>query len=242
MRVGALICRRRQPIAHPKLNSIVLRRFRRGKLRARGSLRQQRRRSDEFHSHPSYRQGEGFTLGRLAWRPCGGRRHAGGFSVEPRREYPRRGDRSHYGARLQPPGAVHSSEGRQACRQHVPGDPASRAGQGGATQARKLGGEDRQEAQHHDLPAGRRRLGRPRLQRRRRRHRQCHAEHGQARQGLLLTSAYSTPSCSPTRATIHTGQNPLHHGILRPPRYGEAGGLDGAITMPLLLKNQGYIT
>ena len=63
-----------------------------------------------------------------------------------------------------------------------------------------------------------------------------------AAEGLLLTSAYSTPSCSPTRATIHTGQNPLHHGILRPPMYGEAGGLDGAITMPLLLKNQGYIT
>lgn len=63
-----------------------------------------------------------------------------------------------------------------------------------------------------------------------------------ANEGLLLTSAYSTPSCSPTRATIHTGQNPLHHGILRPPMYGEAGGLDGAITMPLLLKQQGYVT
>src|SRR5262245_13712062 len=43
-----------------------------------------------------------------------------------------------------------------------------------------------------------------------------------ANEGLLLTSAYSTPSCSPSRATIHTGQNPLHHGILRPPMYGEA--------------------
>ena len=63
-----------------------------------------------------------------------------------------------------------------------------------------------------------------------------------AAEGLLLTSAYSTPSCSPTRATIHTGQNPLHHGILRPPMYGEAGGLDGATTMPLLLKQHGYIT
>ena len=63
-----------------------------------------------------------------------------------------------------------------------------------------------------------------------------------ANEGLLLTSAYSTPSCSPTRATIHTGQNPLHHGILRPPMYGEPGGLDGAITMPLLLKKQGYVT
>jgi arylsulfatase A-like enzyme len=65
---------------------------------------------------------------------------------------------------------------------------------------------------------------------------------GLAQGGLILTSAYSTPSCSPTRATIHTGQNPLHHGILRPPMYGEAGGLDGAVTLPQLLKKQGYVT
>ena len=63
-----------------------------------------------------------------------------------------------------------------------------------------------------------------------------------AAEGLILTSAYSTPSCSPTRATIHTGQNPLHHGILRPPMYGEPGGLDGATTMPLLLQKNGYVT
>jgi arylsulfatase len=63
-----------------------------------------------------------------------------------------------------------------------------------------------------------------------------------ANEGLNLTSAYSTPSCSPSRATIHTGQNPLHHGILRPPMYGEPGGLDGATTMPLLLKQHGYVT
>ncbi|MEJ2691278.1 MAG: sulfatase-like hydrolase/transferase [Deltaproteobacteria bacterium] len=55
-----------------------------------------------------------------------------------------------------------------------------------------------------------------------------------AYEGLVLTSAYTTPSCSPTRSTIHTGQNPLHHGILRPPMYGESGGLDGAITLPML--------
>lgn len=63
-----------------------------------------------------------------------------------------------------------------------------------------------------------------------------------ANEGLLLTSAYSTPSCSPTRATIHTGQNPLHHGILRPPMYGEPGGLDGAVTMPSILQKLGYVT
>src|SRR5499427_9484666 len=61
-------------------------------------------------------------------------------------------------------------------------------------------------------------------------------------EGLLITSAYSTPSCSPTRATIHTGQNPLHHGILRPPMYGEPGGLDGAVTLPSVLKKLGYVT
>src|SRR5499427_5209837 len=63
-----------------------------------------------------------------------------------------------------------------------------------------------------------------------------------ANAGLLLTSAYSTPSCSPSRATIHTGQNPLHHGILRPPMYGEPGGLDGAVTLPSVLKQLGYVT
>lgn len=63
-----------------------------------------------------------------------------------------------------------------------------------------------------------------------------------ANEGLILTSAYSTPSCSPSRATIMTGQNPLHHGILRPPMYGEPGGLDGAITVAALLKKHGYVT
>ncbi|HEY2379078.1 MAG TPA: sulfatase-like hydrolase/transferase [Gemmatimonadaceae bacterium] len=63
-----------------------------------------------------------------------------------------------------------------------------------------------------------------------------------ANEGLVLTSAYSTPSCSPTRATIHTGQNPLHHGILRPPMYGEPGGLDGAVTVASVLKQLGYVT
>ena len=63
-----------------------------------------------------------------------------------------------------------------------------------------------------------------------------------ANEGLILTSAYSTPSCTPTRATIHTGQNPLHHGLLRPPMYGEAGGLEGAVTLPSVLKQLGYVT
>jgi len=63
-----------------------------------------------------------------------------------------------------------------------------------------------------------------------------------AQRGLILTSAYSTPSCTPTRATIHTGQNPLHHGLLRPPMYGEKGGLGGETTFPMLLREKGYVT
>jgi len=63
-----------------------------------------------------------------------------------------------------------------------------------------------------------------------------------ANEGLILSSTYSTPSCSPTRATIHTGQNPLHHGLLRPPMYGEAGGLSGSVTFVSILKKLGYVT
>ncbi|MGA3055790.1 MAG: sulfatase-like hydrolase/transferase [Candidatus Korobacteraceae bacterium] len=63
-----------------------------------------------------------------------------------------------------------------------------------------------------------------------------------ANAGLIFTSAYSTPSSSPSRATIMTGQNPLHHGILIPAMYGHPGGLDGAITVASLLKKQGYVT
>lgn len=63
-----------------------------------------------------------------------------------------------------------------------------------------------------------------------------------AAQSLVLTSAYSQPSCSPTRATILTGQLPIHHGILRPPMYGEPGGLDGKATIASMLSSEGYVT
>ena len=162
---------------------------------------------------------------RASWRGADARCDLGAGAGE----HPRRNDGPDDGAWLQSSRAVPAPAGREACRQHVPGRPPSRSGQGGARQACCARGQDRQEAQHPHLPHGRRRLDGPgfngggtavgndtpimdRL----------------AAEGLLLTSAYSTPSCSPTRATIHTGQNPLHHGILRPPMYGEAGGLDGA--------------
>ncbi len=63
-----------------------------------------------------------------------------------------------------------------------------------------------------------------------------------ASEGLILTSAYSQPTCSPTRATIMTGQYPVHHGILSPPMYGQPGGLEGMITLAKLLSDQGYTT
>ena len=63
-----------------------------------------------------------------------------------------------------------------------------------------------------------------------------------AHEGLQLTSTYSQPTCSPTRATINTGQLPIHHGILRPPMYGEPGGLAGAVTAAAVLSKNGYVT
>jgi arylsulfatase len=64
-----------------------------------------------------------------------------------------------------------------------------------------------------------------------------------AQEGLLLTSTYSQPTCSPSRATIHTGQLPIHHGVLYPPMYGDPGGLTReSITLPMLLKAMGYRT
>jgi arylsulfatase A-like enzyme len=63
-----------------------------------------------------------------------------------------------------------------------------------------------------------------------------------AREGLQLTSSYSQPSCTPTRATIMTGRLPIRHGLLRPPMYGEKGGLEGEITLAQILSQAGYIT
>ena len=63
-----------------------------------------------------------------------------------------------------------------------------------------------------------------------------------ARQGLQLTSCYSEPSCSPSRATLLTGRVPNRHGLHRPPMYGEPGGLEGELTVAELLSDAGYVT
>jgi len=63
-----------------------------------------------------------------------------------------------------------------------------------------------------------------------------------ARRGLLLTSCYSEPSCTPSRASLMTGRLPIRHGLLRPPMYGQPGGLDGEVTLARLLSDAGYAT
>lgn len=63
-----------------------------------------------------------------------------------------------------------------------------------------------------------------------------------ARRGLLLTSCYSEPSCTPSRASLLTGRLPMRHGLLRPPMYGQPGGLDGEVTLAQLLSDAGYVT
>lgn len=63
-----------------------------------------------------------------------------------------------------------------------------------------------------------------------------------AQRGMRLTSAYSEPSCTPSRATLMTGRLPVRHGLQRPPMYGEPGGLQGEITLAELLSAKGYVT
>jgi len=63
-----------------------------------------------------------------------------------------------------------------------------------------------------------------------------------ARQGLQLTSCYSEPTCTPSRATLLTGRVPNRHGLHRPPMYGEPGGLMGEVTVAQLLSDSGYVT
>ena len=66
-----------------------------------------------------------------------------------------------------------------------------------------------------------------------------------ASSGLRLTSAYSQPSCTPTRSSLLTGRLPVRTGLLTPLLPGEnnkAAGLNGEVTLATLLKQAGYVT
>ena len=66
-----------------------------------------------------------------------------------------------------------------------------------------------------------------------------------AREGLQLLNTYSQPSCTPTRATIMTGQLPIRTGMLRPMLPGEGAGgrgVDPKATLAQKLKEAGYVT
>jgi arylsulfatase len=66
-----------------------------------------------------------------------------------------------------------------------------------------------------------------------------------AQSGLRLTSAYSQPSCTPTRSSMLTGRLPVRTGLLTPLLPGEnskAAGLNGEVTLAALLKQANYTT
>lgn len=60
--------------------------------------------------------------------------------------------------------------------------------------------------------------------------------------GLTLTSAYSQPTCTPTRGALLTGRLPKRTGLLRPTAPGEPGGIGNETTLAEVLQSAGYAT
>ena len=64
-----------------------------------------------------------------------------------------------------------------------------------------------------------------------------------ARTGLLMTSAYSQPSCTPSRGAWQTGRLPQRNGLTRPTAAGEANaGMASEVTVARIMSDSGYIT
>ena len=66
---------------------------------------------------------------------------------------------------------------------------------------------------------------------------------GLAKNGIRLKRHYVYPTCSPTRAGLLTGRNPADFGILAPIGGRSKQHIPGdVITLPKLLRSQGYVT
>lgn len=66
-----------------------------------------------------------------------------------------------------------------------------------------------------------------------------------SKKGTIFTHAYcSAPSCGPSRASLLSGLFPSTTGVYynSQPGNGEQSALSGAVTLPRLFKDQGYIT
>ncbi|MEZ4768046.1 MAG: arylsulfatase [Caldilineales bacterium] len=61
-------------------------------------------------------------------------------------------------------------------------------------------------------------------------------------EGLHLLSAYSQPSCTPTRVTMLTGRLPMRTGALHPGFAGQPGVLENETTLAQVLSEAGYVT
>jgi arylsulfatase A-like enzyme len=64
-----------------------------------------------------------------------------------------------------------------------------------------------------------------------------------AEEGVRLTSFYSFPTCTPSRAALLTGRYPIRSGLVRVLHPGERFGIpDTEVTLAEALKDQGYST
>ena len=63
-----------------------------------------------------------------------------------------------------------------------------------------------------------------------------------ARNGLMMTSAYSQPSCTPSRAAFQTGRLPQRTGQTRPTAAGEEAQKTQELYLAKILSRAGYMT